>query len=326
VTEPHEDVPEPEPGTIAALGAGTRGVWTTGQALAAGISESGIARRVDAGEWQPLRRGTYCDGGVVADAVMHGWSAVLSRGGRGRALATGRTTVRLLRLPLIDDRDPATGASDAVHDDVAVFGSARVGTRGTLHVTRPSLQKGDRRLIDGCPSMSLARALPGLAGVLSFEALVCVLDAALHRERLTPAALEGVLTRFSGCRHLATLRRAVKVADGRAESPHETLTRLLLLPVLPGLVPQVRVRDAYGRIVARLDLGDEELRLGVEADGKAGHAGDSMAAKDRRRDATTGRLGWTTERITWLEVRRQQEATRRRVLARADELRARPAA
>ena len=97
-----------------------------------------------------------------------------------------------------------------------------------------------------------------------------------------------------------------------AESPHETLTRLLLLPVLPGLRSQVEVFDRGARLVARLDLGDEALRLGVESDGAAFHTG--RAAQDRRRDSRTG---WTIERCTWFETRREGPTLVRRVLSTA---------
>jgi very-short-patch-repair endonuclease len=85
--------------------------------------------------------------------------------------------------------------------------------------------------------------------------------------------------------------------------------------VPPGLVPRVELFDAGMRLVARLDLGDEEAKLAVEADGKKGHAGTQMVAKDRRRDRRTGSFGWATERTTWFEVRRQQAALRERVVA-----------
>src|SRR5207253_2398666 len=101
-------------------------------------------------------------------------------------------------------------------------------------------------------------------------------------------------------------RAAVALADGRAEAPTETLARLLLLPVVPSLVPQVRILDRYGRIVARLDLGDEAAKLAVELDGKRGHSGDAMVAKDRRRDRRTEAYGWWTERGTWYDVRCRQ--------------------
>lgn len=113
---------------------------------------------------------------------------------------------------------------------------------------------------------------------------------------------------------------AVERSDGRAESPGESLTRLLLQPDLPGLEPQVRVVDAAGRLIARYDLGDNALMLCVEFDGRANHEGELMVAKDRLRDSGATGRGWTTERITWFEVRRRREATRRRVLATAERL------
>jgi hypothetical protein len=115
---------------------------------------------------------------------------------------------------------------------------------------------------------------------------------------------------------------AAVLASGRAESPAESLCRLLLLPHLPGLVPQLRVRDSRGRIVARLDLDDERLWLAVEAEGRAGHEGAQMVAKDQRRDARTEDVGWRTERCTWFELRRQQAQLLRRVLRAADRQRA----
>jgi hypothetical protein len=309
--------------TEAELGEGTAGVWTTAQARASGVSEGTIARRVASGQWQSLRRGTYADGGVDPTPVMRGWAAVLSRGGPGAAWAAGRTTARLLGLPLVDDDDPATGARDLEHDDLAVR-ARRPGTAGTLHVSRLSLRPADTVLVDGCPSLTLARALPGLAGVLTPEALVCVLDAALHRELITAEALAEVVAGAAARRHVVALRTGVARADGRAESAHETLLRLVLLSVLPGLVPQVELFDDVARLVARFDLGDEALRFAAEADGKEGHAGAEMVAKDRRRDWRTERYGWTTERFTWFDVRRREAETRQRALDRAS--RSRPGA
>jgi very-short-patch-repair endonuclease len=106
----------------------------------------------------------------------------------------------------------------------------------------------------------------------------------------------------------------VALADARAESPPETLARLLLRPQLPGLEPQVELFDQTARIVARFDLGDRRVRLAVEADGKVAHAGAAMVAKDRRRDRRTEALGWHTERVTWWELRCEQAAFVRRVV------------
>ena len=304
-----------------ALGADSAGVWTTAQAVSCGLSEGAIARRVASGRWQRLRRSVYADGGVEPSPLMRGWAAVLEGGGPARACAGGRTTARLLGLPLIDDDDPATGAHDAELDDVVMRTPSGATARPTLRVHRLALTPRDTVLIDGCPSLTLERALAGLAAVLSLEALVCVLDAALHAGLTTEAALAAQVRRLAGRPQAVAVRRAVALADGRAESPNETLARLLLLPVLPGLAPQVQLFDARMRELARFDLGDEELKLAVEADGRAGHAGDHMVAKDRRRDRRTEALGWRPERVTWFELRRQRRATRARIVETAADLR-----
>jgi len=302
---------------LSSLGNGTGGVWTTAEALRCGLSEEQVEHRVQTGEWQRLRRGVLCDAGVVPDAAMRGWAAVKAAGGAGHAWAAGRTTARLFRLPLIDDDDPATGAAEHVHDDVAVSVSRHPSQRATLHVQRLHLISGHTVRVDGCPTLTLDSALPGLARLLTREALVCLLDSALHQDLVDEQRLEVVIEARAGRHGGALLREAVQLADGRAESPAETLARLLLLPVLPGLVPQVQLFDRGMREVARFDLGDEQIGLAVEADGTRGHSGAQMVAKDRRRDRTTGGYGWTTERCTWWELRREQEALRARVLATA---------
>jgi hypothetical protein len=309
--------PEPPlPPSRADLGSATGGVWTRADALACGCTDDVVRGRLRAGYWLALRPGVYCDGGIAVSAGMRAWAAVLASGGPARAWADGRTTLRLHGLPLVDDDDPATGAAQAAHDDVAVLRTRAPRQLATLHRHRRR-RPFEVGLVRGCPSVSVDEALVTAAGVLTHEALVCVLDAALHRGVLTVQRLDALVTRAGGRRHGAALRRAVAAADGRAESPAETLCRLLLLPHLPGLVPQVRVRDSAGRLVARLDLGDEQLRLAVEADGRAGHAGHRRAADDRHRDARTEALGWRTERCTWFELRCRQQRLVQRVLATA---------
>lgn len=92
----------------------------------------------------------------------------------------------------------------------------------------------------------------------------------------------------------ARLDRVVALADPRAESPHETRLRLLL--VLSGLpVPQVRfpLYDGRSRPWARFDLAYPDALLAIEYDG-AQHD-DPL---DRIRDTRTAALRWQTLRIT----------------------------
>jgi hypothetical protein len=295
------------------LGAATGGVWTTADARAAGVCDRSIQYRLETGVWQRVRRGIYCDGGIVPSPQMRAWAAVLSAGGPGRAWVTGRTVLRLYELPLIDDDDPATGGREARHDDVTVLGARR--DQPTLHPSRRCVPQAQRGSIRGCPAVALEPALVQAAALLSHEALVCVLDAALHRGLATRESLELLVAARVEMPDVRPLRRAVELADGRAESPLETLGRLALLPVLPNLEPQVQIRDGRGRLLARVDLGDPLLRLAVEGDGRATHG--AMAADDHRRDRALRAVGWWTERYTWFDVRCRAPALQRRIAAAA---------
>ena len=300
--------------SVADLGATSRGVWTRQQALGV-LSDSAVRTALRRGEWQVLWPGTYADAGQVSDAGQRAWAAVLA-GGRG-AVAAGRTAARLHGLVLVDDDDPATGAHERVQDDVLV------------PVSRPALTAGRRRLHrhgwppygavrhrSGVLVTAPARTVADCARLLAPDALVCLVDDALHRGLVTAAQLVALADDRRWSPGAPALRRALALADGRAESPAETLARLLLLPALPGLVPQHRLVDRRGWTVARFDLGDPRLRLAVEADGRA-HRGEVSAARDHRRDRRSAALGWRTERCTWWDLRRGQQVLVARVLAAA---------
>lgn len=280
------------------LGAKSRGVWTRAQALEV-ASRGAIRGCVDRGTWQRPWPGVYADAGVVLDPEQRAFAAVLASGGsveperRLRAAACGRTAARVHGFVLVDDDDPPTGAREYLRDEVAVWDHARLLEEPDGRVLqRHELALQDRDLVrkpSGLVLTSRVRTVLDCAALLSLEALVCLLDDVLHR--------------------------GLDLADERVESRGETLARLLLLPVLPGLVPQVQVFDRAGRLVARLDLADGQRRLAVEMDGRRGHAGDAMLARDQRRDARTAALGWITVRGTWWDVRSGQAAFVRRVLA-----------
>jgi very-short-patch-repair endonuclease len=220
-------------------------------------------------------------------------------------------------FPLIDDDDPATKRRERRTDDV--IRTTGRSTTSTLKTRRVALEPEEVTVVDGVPVLVPLRTLSDLAAVLEPDALVVALDHALHEGVVTASELQEAAAQVTNRPGTRAFRRAVQLADGRAESPLETLTRLILLPVLPSLRPQVEVRDRWGRVIARLDLADEDLRLGIESDGGS-HRG--RAADDRRRDAKTG---YTIERCTWFDVRRRSDELQRRVLATASALR-RPAA
>lgn len=314
------------------LGAKTLGVWTRQAALAV-LTPGQVDHLLANGAWEPLLPGVYADGGYQRDPLQRAAAAVMASGDpvarapgeRVRAVACGRTAARVHELPLIDDDDPATGAAEHLIDDVHTF-RARSGRSGSFAAMGRELRRHRLTLLEGelvrHPSglllTSALRTAVDCARLLTHEATVCLLDDGLHRGLFSPADLAAAVRLRGGWPGVRRLAAAVRAADGRAESPGETLARLLLQPVVPGLRPQVQVRDKRGRVVARLDLGDEQLLLGFEVDGKRGHSGAQMVAKDRRRDRRTDVLGWWVERCTWHELRTRQDEVRARALSTAE--------
>lgn len=298
------------------LGEGTGGVWTRQQAVDL-LSPARVQTALRRGEWQVIWPAVWTDAGHEPDHEQRAWAA-RTAGGPG-AVACGRTAARVHGMVLIDDRDPATGAAEHLVDDVSA------------PVARPPVTSGARRLLrhgrrapdvvelpSGLLVTSPLQTVADCARLLTQDALVCLLDDLLHREVLTASELKGLVEQRRWESGAPALRRALALTDARAESPAETLARLLLLPVLPGLVPQHRLLDARGWLLARFDLGDPLLRLAVEADGRT-HRGERSAARDQRRDRRSDWLGWRTERCTWWDLRRGQQVLRARALHAAAE-------
>ena len=327
---------------FSALGSGNLGVWTRSEALAC-TSRHVVRRLLETGLWQVVFPGVYADGGYVLAPEQRAVAAVLASGGGGqpfavgrprsdgshamllRAVACGRTAARVWQLPLVDDDDPATGATERLLHDVhsrAGLGVRR-GPGSTIGRQRDELRRHRLRLDradfvrrpSGLWITTPLRTAWDCAGLLTAEATVCLLDDGLRRGLFSVDDLHRTLAERRGIPGSRRFDDAVARSDGRSESAAETLARLLLLPVLPGLVPQVSLRAPDGRVVARFDLGDEHARLAVDMDGKRGHAGEAMVAKDRRRDRGTEPYGWRTERGTWFEVRCRQQEFVSRVVA-----------
>ena len=309
--------------STSSLGLRSCGVWTRADALAV-LSRGQVDALVRARWWQVPWRGVYADGGHELDPEQRAWAAVLAAGGavveatgpRLRAVAAGRTAARVWGLPLIDDLDPATGSAEHVLDEVAVARRLpRQHWQGReLRPIRTDVSPAElMQLPSGLWVTSPLRTLVDCAGLLAADALVCAVDAALHRHLVSTQDLAEAVRTRARLPHKLALQSAVGRADARAESPPETLARLLLQPSLPGFEPQVELHDDAGRTVARFDLGDPAVRLAVECDGVGAHAGARMVAKDRRRDRRTEAYRWRTERVTWFELRREQAAFLSRV-------------
>lgn len=123
------------------------------------------------------------------------------------------------------------------------------------------------------------------------EALVSI-DSALHDGRTTLAAVAGALPTTAP----ADRRLLLRLADGRAASPAETLARLALRAVGLRLEVGTPITD-----VGFVDL-LVEGRVVVELDGFAYHSGRREFAADRRRDRELVARGFVVVRFTYADV------------------------
>lgn len=123
------------------------------------------------------------------------------------------------------------------------------------------------------------------------ERALAAMDQMLRLGRFSKAELCAGVERFRGARWVRTLRAVAPLVDGRAESPPESVLRLRWIEVhLPTPVPQIEVWDGAD-FLARLDLGNEELRYAAEYDGDEWHGTPEQQAHDRRRRRTAEERG-----------------------------------
>ncbi|NYJ01257.1 hypothetical protein HNR19_001955 [Nocardioides thalensis] len=99
------------------------------------------------------------------------------------------------------------------------------------------------------------------------------------------------IERFRGMRWVTTLRAVAPYADGRAESPPESILRLRWIEAhLPEPCPQYEVW-VDGEFLARLDIGNAELQFGAEYDGAEWHDTPEQLEHDRRRRTDVSERG-----------------------------------
>ena len=135
-------------------------------------------------------------------------------------------------------------------------------TPGTARVRRPGVTCHQAEL----PTSELARrhklvltngvrTLADLASSCSLVDLIVMADAALRRGDCTTDDLHAFGAAGRGRRCIREFRRMTDLADGRSESPMETLLRLIIvLSGLPAPTPQAVLYDSDGGWLARVDL------------------------------------------------------------------------
>ncbi|MFI6868198.1 DUF559 domain-containing protein [Nocardia sp. NPDC050406] len=226
-----------------------------------------------------VRRGVVLDAGGVARAAAH-WA-------KGTGVLVGRSAAALHGTRWLDPGLPA---------ELARRGHSRPPCG--IRMVKSEIDRSECCEVDGFRVTTPARTAFDIGRRLPRDEALPILDALCAATGIQARDIAEVAQhhpRARGARQLAAL---VPLVDGGAESPPESLTRLLLVDGgLPAPTTQLVVRDRYGVFVARLDMGWEHWRVGVEYDGAQHWTDPTQRTRDIDRLAALESLGWRIVRV-----------------------------
>ncbi len=269
----------PVPDALRALAARQEGLLSVRQCGDHGVTRQQVAARARRREWAPAARGVYDTGSAApgGDPYDHRRrrAALLGLLAYPAAVATGSCALVLRGV---------AGTPTDLRPEVTLPDGTSREPRGPVTVRRLPLSRWD--LVDGFACATTGDALRQAVPGLDRRQALAVMDSALHRGLVTPAALAAAHDAARGHRGVARTHPLWALADGRAESPAESWARLschdhgvppdvLQLPVVLG-----------GRTVARVDLAwllPDGGVLVVEIDGAEVHSTPDAVVGDRRR-------------------------------------------
>jgi very-short-patch-repair endonuclease len=281
-------------------------LFTRRELRAVGWSDSALDRAVRSGRIHRLRRDQFTtadrsvDPGLIAAAAARACTgAVVSH--RSAALVHGLPLLQPPPRPELTVPPRSTG-------DVA---------GALLH--RATLRRDDLAEVAGVPLTAIARTLVDIGRSTSTSAAVVTMDAALNRGLTDIAAIEKVLC---ACWNWPGIRRAVRAvdrADGRSESPLESISRLVIGWLgLPAPQLQTPLHDDRGLFIGRADFYWPESGVVGEADGQTKYDTRAVLLEEKRRQESLESLGLIVVRWDWTDVTRRANLLRERIRSAFD--------
>lgn len=234
---------------------------------------------------QRLFQGVYAPAGVPVTHELRcaGAALVLPEA----AVVTGRSAATVRGVPLAWDDDPV---------EVIAPPDARVTRRNGVDLRRTKIDECDWTAWRGGRLATPSRMALDLLLDRPLPDAVADLDAVLRAELVRLPDLAGLVAARSD-KGVVQARRAVELADPRAESRPESKVRVILVVAGLSPEPQYWIEDASGRI-ARTDLAFPAQKVAVEYDG-AWRDGQLWALnRDRERLNRVHAAGWEVVFIT----------------------------
>ncbi|WP_214407062.1 type IV toxin-antitoxin system AbiEi family antitoxin domain-containing protein [Pseudonocardia lacus] len=295
-----------------------RGLWWRSELLAVGMSDDELRRLRRTGAVARVRPGAY----VVAGPEE---LRAAEEGAARHRLAVLAAVPRLAPGAVISHVSAAVMHGLPIWfgphhpfdvDRVRATRDRRSGARRStyLDLHAAALEPDEVVAVDGVPVTSIARTVADLARTLPLESALVPADAALHRHLVTRAELDRAVELGGHRRGNTAARRLVAFADGGAESPGESRSRLALHRAgLPAPVSQHEVRTPDGRL-RRVDFWWECGVVGEgvvgEFDGRVKYGrllrpgqepGEAVFAEKLREDALRA-AGLAVVRWTWADL------------------------
>lgn len=151
--------------------------------------------------------------------------------------------------------------------------------------------------IDGVPVATRQRTAFDLGRYLPRGRAVAHLDALAAATGITADEVLALSERYKGYRGVRRFREAIDLMDAGGESPKETWLRLLLIDAgFPRPQTQIPVYDEeYGW--AYIDMGWEDLLIGIEYDGEQHRTDPARWAKDIAKHRMLQRRNWIVLRV-----------------------------
>jgi hypothetical protein len=229
--------------------------------------------------------GVWVPRGAELSAAHRARAAWLWSGREG--VVAGLSAASMLGTKWIEPDSPA----DLIHTN------RRPPALITVHTD--TLCPGEIQSLAGLPVTTAARTAFDLGRRHNLAQGVERIDALMNATDVKVADIEAVMARHRRVRGLRQLRATLALVDGGAESPYESMTRLLLVQAgFPALQTQIEVRDEFAAVFARIDMGWPQWRVGVDFEGAHHWTDPKQRSWDVERYARLPELGWIDVRLT----------------------------
>lgn len=264
----------------------TSAVFSRSQARECGWSDSALSRAARSGRMIRVRRNQFAI--TPPDRLL---AAIAAARAHPASAVSHRSAALLHGLPLY--------GPPPERPELTVSPGSTGRIRDAL-VHRARLDADDLVIVAGVPVTSVARTVVDLGRSTSLRTAVAAGDAALNRGLVTPKQLIRILAICRGWPGIKSARRALQALDGRAESPLESISRLVIGQLgLPAPQLQAVVLTEDGWVVGRADFYWDEFGVAGEADGRSKYTERSILSEEKERQERLEDLTLAIARWGW---------------------------